>query len=100
MKKHWTANRPDWDHGIKTVGTVGTAEQLPALVVPDGFELVVRALPDNTADIYLGKSKAKAESAADRVTFSKGNGLTLKVNNANLVDAAVINEGVDYWVET
>ena len=30
----------------------------PDLVVPDGFALVVRALPGNTGNIYLGNSKA------------------------------------------
>jgi len=89
LKKHWTANRPSWDHSHKTVGVPGTALQLPDLVIPDGFEL------------YLGKSKDKAESATDRLTYSKGNGLTLKVKNANQVwvDVAVGDEGVDYWFE-
>lgn len=102
MKKTCRPNRPTWDHGQKTVSAAGTAEQLPDLVIPDGFELVVRALPDNANDIYLGKSKSKAESATDRLTFSKGNGLTLKVKNANevWVDAAVAGQGVDYWAET
>ena len=101
MKKTWTANRPSWEHGQKTVTVPGVAEQLPDLAIPDGFELVVRALPANTNDIHLGKSKAKAESATDRLTFSKGNGITLKVKNANevWVDATVADEGVDYWVE-
>jgi len=101
LKKHWTANRPSWDHDHKTVAAPGTALQLPDLKIPDGFELVVRALPNNTGDIYLGKTKAKAESATDRLAYSKGNGLTLKVKNANQVwvDVAVGDEGVDYWVE-
>ena len=101
MKKKWTANRPSWDHGQKTAAAAGTAEQLPDLIIPDGFELVVRALPNNTGDIYLGKTKDKAESATDRLTYSKGNGLTLKVKNANevWVDVAVNGEGVDYWAE-
>ena len=101
MKKHWTANRPSWDHGQMPNAIPGTALQLPDLIIPDGFELVVRALPNNTGDIYLGKSKDKAESATDRLTYSKGNGLTLKVKNANhvWVDVAVGGEGVDYWVE-
>jgi len=71
------------------------------VVIPDGFALAVRALPNNTGDIYLGKSKLWAEDVNARLTYSKGNGLTLKVQNANLVwvDAAVAGEGVDYWVE-
>lgn len=101
MKRGQTPNRPSWDHGQKTVAVPGAAEQLQDLVIPDGFELVVRALPANTDNIHLGKTKAKAESATDRVTFSKGNGLTLKVKNANevWVDVVVGGEGVDYWVE-
>ena len=80
----------------------GTAEQLPDLAVPNGFELVVRGKPGNTGDIYLGNSKVNAEDVNERLPYSKGNGLTLKVTNANLVwvDAAVPGEGVDYWVET
>jgi len=102
MKKTWKANRPSWEHGHKTVAIPGDALQLPDLLVPDGFALVVRALPDNTDNIYLGKTKAKAESATDQLTFSKGNGPTLEVKNANQVwvYAAVDGEGVDYWTET
>lgn len=101
MKKTWRPNRPTWTHGQKTVAIPGTAEQLPSLVIPDGFALVVRALPGNTGNVHYGKTKVLAESATDRITFSLGNGLTLKIKNANevWVDAAQANEGVDYWVE-
>lgn len=101
MKKSWRPNRPGWDHGHKTVTTPGTAEQLAFLEIADGFELVVRGLPTNTDNIFLGETKAKAESADDRLQFSGGNGITLKVKNANLVwvDATVADEGVDYWAE-
>ena len=94
-------NRDSWEHSQKTVTADGIAEQLPALAIPDGFNLVVRALPGNSDNIYLGKSKADAENADERLTYSKGNGLSLGVSNANLVwvDAAVSGEGVDYWVE-
>ena len=102
MKKTLRSNRPSWTHGQKTVSAHGTAEQLPSLIIPDGFELVVRALPGNTNNIYLGKTKALAESATDRLQFSAGNGVTLKVKNTDQVwvDADDDNEGVDYWVET
>jgi len=101
MKKTSRPNRPSWTHGQKRVAAHGTAEQLPSQVIPDGFDLVVRALPGNTNNIYLGKTKALAESATDRLTFSAGNGITLKVKNADRVwgDAAVADEGVDYWTE-
>ncbi len=71
------------------------------MVVADGFELVVRALPGNTTNIFLGNSKANTEDTDKRLTFSAGNGPTLKVKNANevWVDAVTADEGVDYWVE-
>ena len=101
-RKTWTANRPTWAHGQKTVTAAGTAEQLPSQAIPDGFELVVRALPGNGNNIFLGETEALVESATDRLQFTAGNGLTLKVRDANQVwvDAAVDGEGVDYWVET
>jgi len=101
MKREQVPNRPDWTHSQKTVSSHGTAEQLPSQVIPDGFELVVRALPGNTNNIYLGRTKALAESATDRLQFSAGNGLTLNVKNTNRVwvDSDDDNEGVDYWVE-
>ena len=101
MRKDARANRPGWDHGQKTVSSPGTAEQLNALTIPDGFELVVRALPGNDGNIFLGNSKANAEDADKRLTFSAGNGITIKVKNADRVwvDAAQADEGVDYWTE-
>jgi len=101
MKREQVPNRPDWTHGQKTVDAAGTAEQLPSQAIPDGFELVVRALPGNGNNIFLGRTKALAQSATDRLQFSAGNGLTLKVKNANQVwvDTVVNGEGVDYWTE-
>lgn len=101
MKKNARANRPGWDHGQKTVTTPGTAEQLDALAIPDGFELVVRALQGNDGNIFLGNSQANAQDANKRLTFTPGNGPTLRVRNANQVwvDAAQAGEGVDYWTE-
>lgn len=96
-----TRNRPGWDHGHMDVVSAGTAVQLPNVVVPEGLELVVRAKPGNTDDIYTGKSKAEASRAASKITMSPGEAIKLKVVNANLVyvDAAVSGEGVEYFVE-
>ncbi len=101
-RKKGTPNRPSWAHGQKTVTAAGTAEQLPSQAIPDGFDLVVRALPGNGDNIFLGKTQALAESATDRLQFTAGNGVTLKVKDADQVwvDAAINDEGVDYWVET
>ncbi|KKL82641.1 hypothetical protein LCGC14_1982740 [marine sediment metagenome] len=100
-RKTWTANRPNWAHGQKTVTAAGTAEQLPSQAIPDGFDLVVRALLANGGAIYLGNSQDEAESSTAQIPFTAGNGLTLRVRNVNMVwvDALVSGEGVDYWVE-
>ena len=95
-------NRDSWTHGHKDVTAAGTAEQLPDVTVPNGFSLVVRAKPGNTGNVFYGNSKANAEDVTKRLTFSAGNGVTLRVTNTNLVwvDAALPGEGVEYWVET
>lgn len=101
------ANKPAWTHGQKDVTTAGTAEQLPDVAVPDGFELVVQAKPDNTGNIFIGNSKANAESTTARFEYlDAGDAVTLKVTNANLVwiDASVTAtppavEGICYFVE-
>ena len=94
-------NRPAWDHGHKDVVAAGTAEQLPSVPVPDGLELVVRANPSNTDDIYLGKNKTDATRSTTRITLAPGEATKLRVTNANVyyVDAAVSGEGVEYFVE-
>lgn len=101
MRRQLRNNRPSWYHDKTTVTAPGTAEPLETLVIPDGFTLVVRALVGNTGNIFLGQTKALAEDAARRLPFSKGNGLTLNIKNTNQVwvDAAVADEGVDFWVE-
>ena len=101
MRRQLRNNRPSWYHDKTTVSAPGTAEPLETLVIPDGFALVVRALVGNTGNIFLGRTKALAEDTARRLPFSKGNGLTLNIKNANLVwvDSQVVSEGVDYWVE-
>ncbi|KKM05733.1 hypothetical protein LCGC14_1751140 [marine sediment metagenome] len=101
MRRTQRPNRPSWTHGQKPVTVPGIAEQMSSLVIPDGFALVVRAKPDNTNSIYLGATKALAESATDRIPYSTGNGLSLWIKNADQVwvDAAVAGEGVDFWVE-
>lgn len=90
-------------HGQLDVTAAGTAEQLASDVsVPVGCQLTVIAKPGNTGTIYLGNSKANAESATARFDgLSAGLAVSLKITNANLVwvDAAVSGEGVSYIVE-
>lgn len=79
-----------------------TAEQLPDVEVPDGCQLTILAKPGNTDYIYLGNSKANAESSTNRFDkLEAGLAVSLKITNANKVwiDAGVSGEGISYIVE-
>ncbi|MDD4984409.1 MAG: hypothetical protein PHQ43_01270 [Dehalococcoidales bacterium] len=93
------SNKPAWTNATKTVAAAGTAEQLPDLEVPDGFALAILALSTNTGYIYFGNSKANTETHINRVSADFG--ITLNVNNTNLVwiDSSVNGEGVVYFFE-
>lgn len=93
--------RDAWDHDQVLVPTPGHAEQLPAIAIPTGFELVIRAKPTNTDDVYIGKTEAFASLATKRITLAAGEAAKLRVSNASLifVDAAVANEGIEYFSE-
>lgn len=51
----------------KTVASPGTAEQLPAHVVPEGLAVVVTARASNTGKMYVGLTQAAAQSGARHV---------------------------------
>lgn len=97
----YTKNRDKWEHSHTDVATPGGAVQLGPLAIPDGFDLVVRARPGNTGDIYVGKTKGDASRSAVRITLVAGEAINLRVTNASLVwiDAVVSGEGVEYFVE-
>jgi len=93
--------REAWEHDQVLVPTPGHAEQMPELEVPAGFDLVIRGIPTNTGNVYIGKSEGAASQATKRITLAAGEAVKLRVSNASLVfvDAAVANEGVEYFVE-
>jgi len=96
------ANADEWDHYHSTVTSAGTPVNLSVLEVPDGCQLVVKSMSDNTGAIYLGKSEAAVLTDTKRVTLpKKDHSTTFKVTNADLiwVDAEVDGEGVEYWSE-
>ena len=91
-------NRSSLTTGEKAVGSAGTAEQLPDVKVPEGFEATITAKPTNTQRIYFGGSKAEAEAhtaslAADEVFHEALTNL-----NVIWIDAEVSGEGIDYVV--
>ncbi len=90
-----------WASATKTVAVPGTAEQCGALVAPAGKGIVFKAKDSNTDMVYLGNSKANAESSSVRFGLAAGQSLILIITNANLVwvDAVVAAEGLDIAVE-
>jgi len=94
-------NAVEWDHDHCRIATPGEPKQLSPMLIPDGMEVVVRALPDNTGDVYVGKSKDLVKNVNRRIALEKKDHTRMRVQNTNLiwVDAEVGTEGVDYWCE-
>lgn len=94
-------NRQSFTVDQKRVAVPGTAEQLPSITVPKGFQVAIVGLPTNTGNIYFGETKTKAENHTQAKILPKGIGVGLLVNNtdAGWIDADVANEGVDIIVE-
>ena len=95
-------NRDSFITGQKTVTTAGTAVQLPNVRIPDGFKVIIVAMPANAGFIYLGNSKASVENVADRLNrLDAGDSIALQVTDLSTVwiDASVNGEGISYIVE-
>lgn len=95
-------NRESFITGQKTVTTAGTAVQLPSVKIPDGFKVILIAMPANAGFIYLGNSKASVENVADRLNrLDAGDSIALQVTDLSTVwiDASVNGEGISYIVE-
>ena len=94
-------NRADFNTGQTLVPVPGTAVQLPNIAIPDGYALVIKALPTNAGRIYLGHTAADAQVPANAYSLGPNEHADLKITNANLVymDVAVANDGVEIIVE-
>ena len=92
-------NMTSFEVGSMAITAAGTAEQLTAHRVPQGFQLTVRARVTNTGYIYIGESKAKAE--ANHVMLEAGASLGLRVDNVSDVwaDCSVNGETVEWVME-
>lgn len=91
-------NRSSLTTGEKTVTTAGTAEQLPSVAIPEGIEATVVAKHSNSGRVYIGGTKAQAEThkpslGCDDVWHDY-------ITNYNCVWIDVDNngEGIDYVV--
>lgn len=97
-----TENRDTIKTNQKNVALAGTAEQLPAQAVPNGYKLVIKAKKANTSTIHVGGTKADAEGAATHYKLEPDESISLGVKNFDdvWIDAAVGGEGVELIVET
>lgn len=95
------ANRASFATDQKTVPTPGTAVQLQAQAVPDGFTIFIRALTGNTGKIWVGDSQANAQNHAVAEPLEAGAFNTIALNNTDAIwiDADVSGEGVSWLVE-
>lgn len=96
-----TPNRTSFEDNQKTVAVPGTAVQLQAQAIPDGFTVFVAALDDNTGNIYFGNSAADAQTHTKANVLTAGAFRTLALQNVNAIwiDADVAGEGVQWLVE-
>lgn len=91
-------NRSSITTGEKTVLIAGTAEQLPDIEVPEGFEAVITAKHGNAGRVYIGGNKEEAEN--HYVSLGPDDPFYEYVTNLNVIWIDVDNngEGVDYEV--
>ncbi len=101
VQKTATPNHAAIKTNQKNVAAAGTAEQLPAQAVPDGFKLVIKAKKANTDNIFVGGTKADAENAAVNYILEPNESISLAVADFDdvWIDAAVNAEGVELIVE-
>lgn len=80
---------------VQPINNLPATTQLPAIAVPNGFSLVVRATVGNATTIYLSNSAANLVIAANRITLNAGDLVRLAITNANLVFVAGSGAGVN-----
>jgi hypothetical protein len=96
-------NRPGFRTGSKTVTTAGTAVQLSSspIAIPDGFQLVIIAHPDNSGTIYIAPAKVEAEGFQRFDGLEAGLATSLKITDVSLVwiNGDTDGDGVSWHVE-
>ena len=80
---------------VQPINNLPLTTQLPAIAVPNGFSLVVRATVGNATTIYLANSAANLAIPANRNTLNAGDTASLAITNANLVFVAGSGAGVN-----
>jgi hypothetical protein len=70
---------------VVTGNLPGVGINLPAIVMPNGFQLVIRGTPGNAAVVYLANSAVNTGDPLNRITLAAGDVVKLQITNANLV---------------
>lgn len=89
----------------EAAGATVTLDTLNGLVIPDGVEVTIRALPTNTGTICLGSTSAKALNTATgyfrhtRLLAEQSIKTQVKNLNGLWIDATVNGEGVEVLIE-
>jgi hypothetical protein len=94
-------NQPTFAANQQTVAVPGTAAQLQAQAVPNGFQIFVRALITNNGTIYVGPSAADAQNHAKATPLEPGAFVELALTGVSAIwiDADDANDGVSWIVE-
>lgn len=92
-------NRATWAAIKKTVAIPGTAEQVTAQAVPNGFAIGIKSIPDNAGKVWVGPTKAEAEAHKVTLTNVQSMKLALQNTDAIWIDVENADEGVEIAVE-
>lgn len=96
-----TPNREPYIASERNIGLLIAPTNITAVIVPNGYALVIRADPNNTVDVFIATSALLIAAVATRGTLAPGDSLKMFVTNANLLWLAttIINQNVDIYVE-
>lgn len=96
-------NRTSFVTGRKTIAVPGTPERLVAAstLLPDGFELKMKASVDNAGRIYVGNTSVNVLDAALRYSLEPGEPFPLGIDDIFKIwlDADNAGEGVEFYYE-
>ncbi len=92
-------NMTSFETGSLGITAAGTAEQLTAHRIPQGYAVTLRARVTNTGYIYIGESKAKAE--AHHIMLEAGASIPMQINDVSgaWADCSVNGETVEWILE-
>ena len=94
-------NQPTFACNQVPVPSPGTAVQLDAQAVPNGFQIFIRALDANSGTIYVGPDAVTAQDHTKATPLEPGAFLELALTDVSAVwiDADDATDGVSWTVE-